>query len=269
MPRYAVGDVQGCFRTFERLLEKIEFDPDADELWFVGDLVNRGPDSLSMLRWAVEHDECITVVLGNHDLHLLARHAGLRKNKSSDTLEEVIEAEDAEDLIEWLRHRPLLHRDGDFVLVHAGLLPAWTVDEAEQLAGELERAFRDDDYIDHLHGIYARTDTVWDDVLEGADRLDALVSVFTRIRTCTAGGAPVYDFAGAPDAAPEGLMPWFDVPGRNSADHTIVFGHWAALDLHIEDGIVGTDSGCVWGGELTAVRLPDLEVLSVPNAEES
>ncbi len=269
MARYAVGDIQGCFRTFERLLEKLEFDSDEDELWLVGDLVNRGPDSLSMLRWAVEHDECITAVIGNHDLHLLARHAGLRKNKSSDTLEDVIEAKDAEQLIEWLRHRPVLHRDGDFVLVHAGLLPAWTVDEAEELAGELEEALQGDDYVEHLEGIYARGDTAWGEVIEGADRLDALVSVFTRMRTCTKQGAPVYDFAGSPDTAPKGQMPWFDVPGRNSADHTIVFGHWAALDLHIDDGIVGTDSGCVWGGKLTAVRLPDLKVFSVPNAEKA
>ena len=268
MSRYAVGDIQGCFRSFERLLETIEFDPARDELWLVGDLVNRGPGSLPVLRWVVEHDDCVTAVIGNHDLHLLARGAGLRKLKASDTLAQVIEADDADELLDWVRRRPVLHRDGDFVMVHAGLLPAWSVDEAERFAGEVEAALRADDYVDNLRGIYARHDTQWSDDLAGMDRLDALVSVFTRMRMCSAAGVPFYDFAGAPLEAPAGLVPWFDVPDRPSADHTIVFGHWAALDLHLADGVVATDSACVWGGRLTAVRLPDLTVFSVPNSEE-
>jgi bis(5'-nucleosyl)-tetraphosphatase (symmetrical) len=267
VPTYAIGDIQGCYRTLKKLLKKIDFDPESDQLWLVGDLVNRGPSSLDVLRWAHEHDGCVTAVLGNHDLHLLARAAGFRKKKNSDTLDDVLEAPDCEELIDWLRCRPVLHREDDFVLVHAGLLPAWTVDEAEELASELSDALAGDDYLTALESIYAKGTTGWDDELEGADRLRALTAIFTRIRTCNENGVPKYGFTGAPEQAPSGLVPWYAVADRASADHTVVFGHWAAHGLRVKKGVVATDSGCVWGGELSAVRIPDLKTYAVSSRD--
>jgi len=264
---YAVGDIQGCYRTFKKLLKRIEFDPDSDRLWLVGDLVNRGPRSADVLRWTRDHDHCVTAVLGNHDLHLLARAAGLRKKKNSDTLDDVLAAPDCHKLLEWLRRRPLMHREGKRVMVHAGLLPEWTVKQAEQYAAEVCAGLAsddDDEYIGTLEAIYAKGGNGWSEDLEGPARLRALAAVFTRLRLCTLDGEPRYDFAGAPDEAPKGQLPWYAVPGRKNTEHTIVFGHWAAHGLRIMDRLVATDSGCVWGGELSAVRLPGFATFSEP-----
>lgn len=258
MAVFAIGDIQGCYRTFRKLLSRIGFDPASDRLWVVGDMVNRGAGSLDVMRWLQEHDEAVTAVLGNHDLHLLAVACGLRKAKKKDTITPILDAPDAAELLGWARARPLLHRDGELVMVHAGILPAWTVDDAAARAAALERALRGDAWADAVAAIYDKQQP--SDLRDTAD-------VLTRLRMCTAAGEPDYDFVEDPRNAPPGLIPWFDVPNRRSADHTIVFGHWAALGLRIQPGIVATDSGCVWGEPLSAVRLPDCAVWQEPNAE--
>ncbi|RMH43638.1 MAG: symmetrical bis(5'-nucleosyl)-tetraphosphatase [Deltaproteobacteria bacterium] len=253
---YAVGDLQGCFATFEALLSRIAFDPARDRLWLAGDLVNRGPRSVDVLRWVRDHAACATAVLGNHDLHLLACAAGVRTPKPSDTFTDVLAAPDRDALLDWVRHQPLIVREGDRVLVHAGIKPAWTVDEAERRARALERSLRGDDWPEAIAAIYRRGTLAYDDA-----------SALTRMRLCGVDGEPVYDFAGEPADAPPGQIPWFRVPGRRAVDHTIVFGHWAALGLLIEPNLIAVDTGCVWGGALTAVRLDDRAVFSEPSRD--
>jgi bis(5'-nucleosyl)-tetraphosphatase (symmetrical) len=264
MPTYAIGDIQGCYRTLAKLLGRIEFDPLKDRLWLVGDLVNRGPRSLETLRWAYEHDASITAVLGNHDLHLLACAAGLRKPKQNDTLDSVLTAPDAPELLEWLRGRPFLHREDRFVMVHAGLLPAWTLTEAESHAGTLASALQSPAYLDVLTAIYSKTSS---NGAETASDWRSLANVFTRIRMCARDGEPLYEYSGPPDRAPRGHIPWFQFPRRRHDDVTLLFGHWAALGLHLAHGVAALDSACVWGGPMTAVRLPGLAVFQEPNAE--
>jgi bis(5'-nucleosyl)-tetraphosphatase (symmetrical) len=254
MATYALGDIHGCFRTLERLLRRIAFDPPRDRLWNTGDLVNRGPHSLEVLRWARALGDRLTVVLGNHDLHLLARAAGLARAKPRDTLEEVLAAPDRDELLAWLRARPLLHAENGRVLVHAGLLSAWTVAEAQALARSLEARLRAPGGLKLLSPASQapQRTPLW---------------VLTRMRVCAADGSPGPDFTGPPEAAPPDCRPWFAFPGRRSAEATILFGHWAALGFYQAPGLLGLDSGCVWGGALTAVRLEDAEVFEEPAAE--
>ncbi len=242
MATYAIGDVQGCDRTLGRLLARIDFDPAQDRLWFVGDLVNRGPDSLAVLRRVRALGDRAVTVLGNHDLHLLARFDGARRAKRLDTLDEVLAAPDAPDLVEWLRARPLLHREGAHLMVHAGLLSTWTVEVAEAQARSLEARVR------------------LGDVCRG----DAAMSALTRLRFVDAAGEPDYGPKFAPEEAPPGLRPWFEARGAE-ADLTVVFGHWAALGLSIQPGYIGLDTGCVWGDRLTALRLEDRAVIAEPS----
>jgi len=259
---YAIGDVQGCFEPLQRLLQRIAFDPDRDRLWLAGDLVNRGPGSLEVLRWARGLGPRLTAVLGNHDLHLLSAALGARPPKPRDTLEPVLSAPDRDELLAWVRGLPLLHREGDRVMVHAGLLPAWSVAEAEELAREAEAAIRGPGLADLLAGL-GDAPSAWSPDLPPAARVRLTIVALTRLRTCTADGVIEPEFSGPPDGAPPGRLPWFEVPGRRSADATVVFGHWAALGLHRAPGVVGLDSGCVWGGALTAVRLEDEAVFQV------
>lgn len=258
MSTYAIGDIQGCFTTLLRLLERIGFDPESDRIWLVGDLVNRGKSSLEVLRWAKGQGSRLVAVLGNHDLNLLARSEGLRPRKSADTLEEVLSAPDREELLEWLAYRPLLFREGPYVLVHAGLLPGWSVDRAEELAREAEALLRSDKRRALLEVVYRKDGTLaWDDRLKGLDRMRVIVQALTTLRTCTTEGAPCADFSGPPELAPPGCFPWFEIPSRTNRSATIVFGHWANLGLRVQPGIIALDSGCVYGGHLTAVRLED------------
>jgi bis(5'-nucleosyl)-tetraphosphatase (symmetrical) len=247
MPTYAIGDIQGCYRTLQRLLRRIRFDPPGDRLWLVGDLVNRGPASLEVLRWARGLGAAATIVLGNHDLHLISRASGARRLKPRDTFTDVLRARDRAELVDWLGQRPLLHREKDRLLVHAGLLPGWTVTEAEALAREAEAALRQGSL--------------------GSRQLRLAVQAFTTLRTCSAAGRPCHGFSGPPDDAPRGCLPWFEVPGRKSADVTVVCGHWSALGLRLQPGLVALDTGCVWGGPLTAVRLEDQAVFQEPLAD--
>lgn len=265
MATYAIGDVQGCFTTLERLLRRIEFDPGRDRLWLVGDLVNRGPSSLEVLRWTKSMAKTVVTVLGNHDLHLIARAEGLREPRRRDTFDDVLEAPDRDSLLEWLIGRPLLHREGDYVLVHAGLLPQWSLDEAEAVAWEAQEALRSRRRYGLLETFEdGGTSPRWDAELAEPDRLRLVVDAFTRMRTLKSTGELCLDFDGPPEQAPEGCRPWFELcsfPPRA----TILFGHWAALGLHLGRNAIGLDTGCAWGGSLTAIRLEDRLVFEEPS----
>jgi bis(5'-nucleosyl)-tetraphosphatase (symmetrical) len=264
---YAIGDVQGCHHTLQRLLDQIRFDPDADRLWLVGDLVNRGPRSLEVLRWARSLGERLTVVLGNHDLHLLGRAFGTRPAKRHDTLDAVLEAPDREELIQWLRSRPLLHREGPFVLVHAGLLPSWTFEQAAELAREVEAALGGPEPEQLLKALAERKPPTGREGLGATGRRRVAVQSFTRLRTCRTDGRVCERFTGPPEEAPEGCLPWFELRDDHSAAVTVVCGHWATLGLRMQPGLMALDTGCVWGGSLTAVRLEDQEVFQEPLAD--
>lgn len=259
MATWIVGDVHGWLEVFERLLRRIDFNYRTDRLWLAGDLVNRGPHSLAMVRRARELEgllgERFVCVLGNHDLHLLAELAGVAR-KNSPQLTEFLAAKDAQELGDWLRARPLLHRFEGTVLVHAGLWPEWTVDDAAAQAATVEAILKKRKAGRKLLDPKAVP-------AELAAEGRALFA-FTNLRMCTLGGEPC-TFKGNPAAAPAGCLPWFAVPGRRSAEALIVFGHWAALGLHVGDGVVGLDSGCAWGGSLTALRLEDGRIVQEPN----
>jgi len=259
MATFAIGDVHGCFATLEALLARIRFDPARDRLWLVGDLVNRGPRSLEVLRWARDLGEGAVVVLGNHDLHLLARAAGVERARRGDTLDEVLGAPDAEDLLGWLRSRPLLHREGSRVLVHAGLLPAWSAAEAEALAREVEVSLQGEEGPALLAGMRRELPAAWSENLPPFERRRLALAAFALLRTLTADGRPSFGFSGPPQEAPSECLPWWEPPSRREPGLTLVFGHWAALGAHLlpERGIVALDSGCAWGGPLTAYRLED------------
>lgn len=257
MAIYAIGDIQGCFDALRRLLDDLRFDPEADRLWSVGDLVNRGPQSLETLRFFRGLGEAATVVLGNHDLHLLAVHAGAQPLRPKDSFAELLAAADAGELLHWLRHRPLLHHDAGLgvVLAHAGIAPAWDLATARACAGEVEAVLRGDDHPAFLDQMYGNEPTAWDEQLAGVERLRYIVNAFTRMRYCDVTGRLDLDFKGRPGEDTGGLMPWFEVPGRRLVDQRIVFGHWSTLGLLQRDNLLALDTGCVWGGRLTAARL--------------
>jgi bis(5'-nucleosyl)-tetraphosphatase (symmetrical) len=257
--RYAIGDIQGCCDELKALLARFDYSPDRDQLWFVGDLVNRGPKSLETLRFVRSLGANATVVLGNHDLHLLAlAYGSKRKTKDGDTLDAILDAPDRDQLLEWLSGRPLAVFDeprGDF-LVHAGLVPDWTPREAAKYAREVEAVLRDDAR-SLFDAMYGNKPDKWDATLRGMDRLRFVINVFTRMRFCTREGRVDLKAKGAPGEQPEDLVPWFDVPGRASRDVRIVCGHWSTLGLHRRKDLLALDTGCVWGGSLTAVNLDD------------
>lgn len=260
MAIYAVGDVHGCRVTLEALLERLPIDGDADELWFTGDLVNRGPDNVGVLRQVREIErrmgERLVAVLGNHDLHALARADGLVPAKRRDTLEDLLAAPDRTMLIEWLRQRPVAHRAGDRLLVHAGVIPDWELDEVEALARETEAELRGPRGHDLLTAVLHPPER-WRSNLSPRERAAFTLSTLVRLRTMRSDGTSCRDFAGPPEQAPAGCRAWFDVPERQTVGATIVFGHWAALGYRRLPGLWALDSGCVWGQHLTAVRLDD------------
>ena len=268
MATYAIGDVHGCFDTLQRLLRRIQYDRRWDRLWMVGDLVNRGPRSLDVLRWAAGEEEGrLIAVLGNHDLHLLGHAWGVAPAKRRDNLDEILAAPDRDDLLEWLRRRPVLHREDSHVLVHAGLFPAWSVDKAERLAREVEERLRGPAAADLVATVDKKTPERWKGGLEGLDRARTALAGFARLRTVDEDGRMCSEFSGPPREAPKGCVPWFAAPGRKSAEARIVFGHGAALGLWIADGVAGIDTGCAWGRELTALRLDDGQLFREPAAE--
>ncbi|CBK40581.1 Bis(5'-nucleosyl)-tetraphosphatase, symmetrical [Nitrospira defluvii] len=263
MSTYAIGDVQGCFASLRQLTKTVGFNPAQDRLWFVGDLVNRGPDSLGVLRYIRDLGSAAVTVLGNHDLFLLAVATGLTTLRRDDTLTQILDAPDCGDLTTWLRQQPLLYREGSYVLVHAGLLPPWTIEEAQQLAMEAETALRGKQCDATLRALHPNGPLQWAPDLKGTVRLATIIKVLTRLRTCSNGGIMESTFSGPPKLTPQGFHPWFDVPNRQSATATIVFGHWAAMGLHVTPNLLGLDSGCVYGRQLTAVRLEDRKVFQV------
>ncbi|HZS11962.1 MAG TPA: symmetrical bis(5'-nucleosyl)-tetraphosphatase [Nitrospirales bacterium] len=261
MSTYAIGDIQGCFKPLQRLVADLRFDPARDRLWLVGDLVNRGPDSLAVLRWAKGLGVAAVTVLGNHDLHLLALDAGVSEPRRGDTLDDILSAPDRRALLDWLRERPLIHQEDGHVLVHAGLLPQWSTDEAVALAEEVRRQLRSDPAT-LLRALYASREGAA--VPGDLGRLTTALAAFTRLRACTVAGQPDYGYNGPLEKLPANLCPWFAVPGRRSADTTVICGHWAALGFRMEPHLIALDSGCVWGRALTAVRLEDRQVFTVP-----
>lgn len=267
MATYAIGDIQGCHLEFKQLLDLLHFDPVQDQLWLVGDLVNRGPDSLKVLRLVKSLGASAITVLGNHDLHLLAVAAGVAQPHRSDTLDEVLHAPDRDELLNWLRQQRMLYVEGDFVLVHAGLLPQWSIEQALSLAQEVEHALRGDDYIAFLSKMYGNTPLSWDDNLAGYKRLRMIVNAFSRLRICTTQGEMEFKFKGELEKLPAGYVPWFEVPGRKSLEATVLFGHWSALGLMVTPNVIALDTGCLWGGKLTAIRLEDRKLFLVDCAD--
>jgi len=263
MATWAVGDIQGCLEPLQRLLEKTAFDPARDRLWLTGDLVNRGPDSLGVLRWAKGLGKSVVVALGNHDLHLLALSYGRDRPKRRDTLQPVFDAPDRQVLLDWLRRQEMMHVEGGFAMVHAGLLPSWSVEQALALAREVEEELRGPDPERLFASMYGDRPARWDDGLRFPERHRVIINALTRMRMLDAAGEMVLTFSGPPDRAAPGLVSWFDVPGRKSAGTPVVFGHWAALGLTLRPDLLALDSGCAWGRELTAVRLEDRTVVQV------
>ena len=264
MTRYAVGDVQGCDEELRALLGRLKFSADCDQLWFVGDLVNRGPHSLATLRRVYDMRDNAVVVLGNHDLHLLAVAAGRRRKRRSDTLDEVLAARDRDALLEWLVRQPLAYAEGSDLMVHAGVLPQWSVALTLSLAAEVSTALRREPRALFAQ-MYGDEPDLWDPHLAGMERLRFVINVLTRMRMCTADGRVDISLKGADPPPPGALRPWFEHSRRDAGALRIIFGHWSALGLVQRSGFVGLDSGCVWGGALTAFDLDsERPPLSVP-----
>lgn len=259
MATWAIGDVHGCYRTLRKLLKKIDFAKSEDRLWFTGDLVNRGPRSLEVLEWAVDHDWRIESVLGNHDLHLLAVAFGVAEERPKDTFKPILKSVRTVPLLDWLRRRPLAVAAGSFLMVHAGVLPEWSVDETLSIASRLEGRLRGEQAGQLLAALRRREDEMSDEVRS--------LRALAFLRALRDDGEPCREFTGAPEETPEGCRPWYDAPERRSKDALILFGHWAAAGFRQGPGWVSLDSGCAWGGQLTAIRLEDGEVLQVANAE--
>ena len=258
MAIYAVGDVQGCAAELETLLERIDFSTTRDRLWFVGDLVNRGPRSLDVLRLVRGLGDSAVVALGNHDLHLLAVARGHAELRGPDeTLRPVLDSADRETLLDWLQSRPMLHHDAELgiTLLHAGLPPQWDIPLARRCAAELERALRGDGSAALFAGMYGNQPDRWRDDLEGIERLRFITNALTRLRACDTEGRMLLKLKGPLAKLPPGAVPWFRAPGRRSAGARIVCGHWSALGYLEEGGMLALDTGCVWGGTLAAQRL--------------
>ena len=259
MATYAIGDIQGCFDELRALLAELKF-AKGDQLWFVGDLVNRGPKSLEVLRFVRDLGERALVVLGNHDLHLVTQHEGVTKPRKDDTFSDVLRAPDRDALVDWLRTRPMMHAAGDYAMVHAGLLPQWSVQKALKLGHEVEQALRGRGYRDFLANLYGSKPDEWSDKLDGWDRLRVIVNAMTRMRFCTPDGK--MDFQAKGKKIPKGYRAWFELRPREK--ETLVCGHWSALGLRVTARLAALDSGCVWGGKLTAMRLEDRKLYAVP-----
>ena len=256
MAIYAVGDIQGCLAPLKRLLRQVNFKWERDRLWSVGDVVNRGPDSLKTLRYLYRHRDRIVCVLGNHDLHLLAVANGLRKKARGDTLDELLAADDRDELLHWLRHRPLIHTEAGYTMVHAGIPHIWSLQQARQYAAEVELALRGDDWRKFLAQMYGNTPRRWNDKLVGYARLRVITNYLTRMRFVYPNGALDLQSKGRTPNRGRPVAPWFDYGDADRHDSNIIFGHWAALAGKVEnDRLFALDSGCVWGNRLTMYRV--------------
>ena len=260
MSLFAIGDLQGCAASLDQLLARL---PGDARLVFVGDLVNRGPDSLGALRRVRGLGERAIALLGNHDLHLLAVAAGIRPMHDEDTMRDILEAPDAAELIDWVRARPLAHAEEGALFVHAGVLPQWDLPQTLALAGEVEGRLRAGDYRDFLATMYGNRPLQWHPELQGADRLRCILNALTRLRFLSLDGAMDLKLKGSVASAPPGWVPWFDHPQRATRGTPIVFGHWSTLGLMQAADAIGIDTGCVWGGKLTALHWPSRQTVQV------
>lgn len=253
---YAVGDIQGCAPSLKSLIKKI---PTKSKMIFLGDLVNRGPDSLGTLRLLkqLQEEQRIECILGNHDLHLLAVDAGIRKTKGLDTVQTILDAPDRAELINWLRHRPMALSNGKILTVHAGVLPQWDMGQTIECAQEVEKALRKKNYKEFLGNMYGNTPNKWSNSLKGHERLRVITNALTRIRFCTPSGTMEFESKEGFESGPKGYIPWFKVPKRKTQEALIYFGHWSTLGLLREKNVIGLDTGCVWGGKLTAMEIAE------------
>ncbi len=264
MATYVIGDVHGCYDPLCRLLDTIKFSESDDRLWFTGDLVNRGPQSLDTLRFVKSLGESCITVLGNHDIHLLALHYEVRQRKDKDnTLFQVLDAYDAKELISWLQHLPIIHIENEYILVHAGIHPMWSLETIYKLKKELEPAIQSARSKNALAALYGNTEGAWSDSENFTERLLYALNCLTRMRYCDKQATPDYSCNGTPGSQPAHLVPWFEINNQAVANHTILFGHWAALGYQQHNNIYALDTGCAWGNELTALRLEDKKVFSV------
>lgn len=264
MAHYAIGDIQGCFDEFTALLAAIGFNPGTDTLWLTGDIVNRGPKSLEALQFAMRHESCIQTVLGNHDLHLLAVSYGFGRVKRGDTIAPVLEHPDSRKMLGWLQAQPLLVQNDTHVLVHAGLLPEWSVEQAAGLAREVEAELQSSGARGFFANMYGDRPRRWKNKLEGYERLRMITNVFTRMRAVTRKKHKLdYEFKGRPDEMPENLIPWFQAENRRHLSHTLVFGHWSALGYVNGHRVIALDTGALWGGQLTSINLATNETAQV------
>lgn len=265
MSTYAIGDIQGCLKPLQCLLEKIAFNPVNDKLWLVGDLINRGPDTLATLRFLYSMRDSLTIVLGNHDLHFLAVAYGQRKKGQHDTLDELLQAPDCSELVQWLRQQKLLHHDPllGFTMVHAGIPPHWDLQQAQERAREVEAVLQGPQISEYLASMYGNKPNQWKNKLSGLERLRLITNYFTRMRFCNAEGDLELETKENASAAPVGYAPWFSFAGRKTNQEKIVFGHWAALEGRTNvSNVYALDTGCVWGGYLTALRLDDMQLIA-------
>ncbi|HEY0907604.1 MAG TPA: symmetrical bis(5'-nucleosyl)-tetraphosphatase [Methylophilus sp.] len=253
MARFAIGDIQGCYHSLMQLLNKVGFQPGRDQLWLVGDIINRGTGSLEVLRWCHAQRDSLRLVLGNHDLHAIAVAHGVRPPHRFDTLHALFAAEDGGELLGWLRQQPLMVLEDDYAMLHAGLYPQWTLPQARALAGEVEAVLQAPDYAHFLHDMYGNVPAGWSDQWQGMARWRAITNALTRMRLVDAGGTMEFAFKGEVGDIPDGYYPWFKAPGRRSAGGaTVLCGHWSALGLYQGEGVVALDTGCLWGRQLTA-----------------
>ncbi|MDD2833049.1 MAG: symmetrical bis(5'-nucleosyl)-tetraphosphatase [Methylotenera sp.] len=263
MARYAIGDIQGCYHAFQALLKRIHFDPTHDQLWLVGDLVNRGSGSLEVLRWCYAHRDCLRVVLGNHDLHALVVAHGIVAAHRGDTLDALLSAPDKDQLLDWLRQQHLIYREDGYLMVHAGLLPQWSAEQALDYAAEVEAALQGEHYLDFLTHMYGNYPNRWDDAVTGIDRLRLITNAATRLRVCTPEGEMEFKFKGELQDIPQGYVPWFDVPSRATKDVAVIFGHWSALGLQQRINLYALDTGCLWGGKMSAMNIDTKTIVQV------
>lgn len=266
MAHYAIGDIQGCFDELTALLDKISFNHGTDTLWLTGDIVNRGPKSLESLQFAMRHESSVQIILGNHDLHLLAVGFGHGSVKRSDTITPILKHADSKKMLDWLRAQPLMISGEKHVMVHAGILPQWSIAKAETLAREAEAELKGKKAEKFFSKMYGNKPTAWSDHLKGYDRLRVIVNVFTRMRALTLKNELDYDYKSTLDQMPPSLHPWFKAPDRKHLSHTIVFGHWSSLGYMNCDRIISLDTGALWGGELTAIDLASNQITQVPSA---
>lgn len=256
MAVYAIGDIQGCFTELKQLLDKIKYDVAEDQLWFVGDLVNRGPQSLETIQFVRSLGDSACCVLGNHDIHLIACYAGVQTCKTKSSLKQILQHQHASEIIDWLRFQPLLHYDPDlnWLMVHAGLIPQWDLALAQKCANEVETQLRSDNYREFLVQAYGNTPNLWNEKLATEDRWRIILNAFTRLRLCDQEGRMDFDYKGPLGSQNNDLHAWFDIP-RKSENLNIIFGHWSALGLKHTDNLLGLDTGCLWGSQLTAAHI--------------